>query len=343
MRITVNTIAKMAGVSRGTVDRVLHNRPNVRPEVRERILNVMKELDYKPNAAASALAFSRKTRKVGVILPHWKGFFKEEISRGVEEARRELNTYGIEVLIADCPQDDPDICVKKIDEFEAEEINGLCLCAQDYPLIREKISQLADKKIPVITFNSDLEESRRLCFVGQDLIRSGRIAAEIMVKCVPHDEQILIIVGNLNFSAHKQRLKGFFDRITEHSIDKKNIIMVQSFNEYNLTLRVVSENLRNNAHIRGIYMANDSVAACAEAVKNLSPKPKPIIICHDLSRTTKALLKSGEIDFALSQDIYSQSYKSLQLMKDLLMDPDFIIKPQEFTQINIINAENVEF
>ena len=223
-------------------------------------------LYYKPNATASAPAFSRKTRKVGVILPQWKGFFKEEISRGVENARRELNTYGIEVLIADCPQDEPDICIKKIEEFEAAGINGLCLCAQDYPLIREKISGLADKKIPVITFNSDLEESRRLCFVGQDLIRSGRIAAELKIKCVPHDEQILIIVGNLNFSAHRQRLKGFFDRITEHGIDKKNFITAESLNEYNLTLRVVSENLLDNAHLRGIYMANDNVASCAEAV-----------------------------------------------------------------------------
>ena len=343
MRITVNTIARMAGVSRGTVDRVLHNRPNVRPEVRDRIISVMKELDYKPNAAASALAFSRKTRKIGVILPQWKGFFKEEISRGVEESRRELNTYGIEVLIADCPQDEPDICIKKIEEFQAEDINGLCLCAQDSPLIREKIAQLADKKIPVITFNSDIEESRRVCFVGQDLIRSGRIAAEIMIKCIPHDAQILIIVGNLKFFAHRQRLQGFFDRIQEHGVAKRNLITVESFNEYNQTLRLVSENLSNNKQIGGIYMANESVAACAEAVKNLSSDKKPIIICHDLSRSTKALLKSGEVDFALEQDIYMQGRKTLQLMKDLLMEPDYIIKPQEFTQINIINAENVEF
>lgn len=343
MRVTVNTIARMAGVSRGTVDRVLHNRPNVRPEVRDRILAVMKELDYKPNAAASALAFSRKTRKIGVILPQWKGFFKEEISRGVEEARRELNTYGIEVLVADCPQDEPDVCIKKIDEFQVEGISGLCICAQDYPLIREKIAQLANDKIPVITFNSDIEESRRVCFVGQDLIRSGRIAAEIMVKCIPHDKQILIVVGNLKFSAHRQRLQGFFDRMAEHGQVKENFIAVESFNEYSRTFCLISESLRDNEQIRGIYMANESVAACAEAIRNLSLKVKPIVVCHDLSRSTKALLKSGEVDFALEQDMYIQARKSLQLMKDLLMESDFIVKSQEFTQINIVNAENVEF
>lgn len=340
MRITVDTVARMAGVSRGTVDRVLHNRPSVRPEVRERILAVMKELDYKPNAAASALAFSRKTRKVGVILPQWKGFFKEEIFRGIEVARRELNTYGVEVLIAECADDEPDICVKKISEFSAEGINGLCICAQDNPLIREKISGL---KIPVITFNSDIAYNKRVCFVGQDLVRSGRIAAEIMVKCVPPDDKILVIVGNLKFSAHRQRLQGFFDRMTEHGRDEGNFITAESFNEYSRTLRIVEENLRNAPQIRGIYMVNESVAACAEAVKILSPKPKPIIICHDLPRSTKALLKSGELDFALEQDIYSQGLKSLLLMKRILIDADNTVSNQEFTQINIINSENVEF
>lgn len=343
MRITVNTIAKLAGVSRGTVDRVLHNRPSVRPEVRERILEIMKELDYKPNAAASALAFSRKTRKVGVIMPQWRGFFKEEIYRGIEDARRELNTYGVEVLIAECSQEEPDICVKKISEFQAEGINGLCLCAQDYPLIREKISELKALKIPVITFNSDIENSERICFVGQDLIRSGRIAAEIMIKCVPMSGKILVVVGNLKFSAHRQRLEGFFERMADHNIGRGNFITGESFNEYGRTLRIVEENFRAEKEICGIYMVNESVAACAEAVKNLSLKKKPIIICHDLPRSTKALLKSGEVDFALEQDIYSQSKKSLQLMKDLLMDSDYIIKPQEFTQINILNSENVEF
>ena len=338
MRITVNTIAALAGVSRGTVDRVLHNRSSVRPEVRERILNVMKELDYKPNAAASALAFSRKTRRVGVILPQWKGFFKEEISRGVEDARRELNAYGIEVLIAECPSDEPDICVNKISEFVTEGINGLCICAQDNPLIREKLAEL---KIPVITFNSDIENSRRVCFVRQDLVRSGRIAAEIMVKCV-RDGKILVVVGNLKYSAHRQRLQGFFDRMTEHGRPQENFITAESFNEYSRTLRIVEENLKAT-QISGIYMVNESVAACAEAVKNFSPLLKPIIICHDLSRSTKALLKSGEVDFALEQDIYSQGLKSLQLMKNLLMDTDNVIGNQEFTQINIINSENVEF
>ena len=131
--------------------------------------------------------------------------------------------------------------------------------------------------------------------------------------------------------------------MAEHGRVKENFITAESFNEYSRTLHIVEKNLRDNAPILGIYMVNESVAACAEAVKNFYQKPKPIIICHDLPRSTKALLKSGEFDFALEQDIYSQGLMSLRIMKNLLMDTDYVIDKQEFTQINIINSENVEF
>ena len=162
-----------------------------------------------------------------------------------------------------------------------------------------------------------------------------------MVKCISTDGKILVVVGNLKYSAHRQRLQGFFDRMTEYGRPQENFITAESFNEYSRTLRIVEENLKT-APIRGIYMVNESVAACAEAVKNFSPNLKPIIICHDLPRSTKALLKSGEVDFALEQDIYSQGLKSLRLMKSILIDADHV-SHQEFTQINIINSENVEF
>ena len=56
MRTTIKMIAERAGVSIGTVDRVLHDRPYVKVEVRERVLRVMEELGYHPNRMASALA-----------------------------------------------------------------------------------------------------------------------------------------------------------------------------------------------------------------------------------------------------------------------------------------------
>ena len=72
MRTTIKMIAERAGVSIGTVDRVLHDRPYVKVEVRERVLRVMEELDYHPNRMASALATSGTPRKLALVQPNGK-------------------------------------------------------------------------------------------------------------------------------------------------------------------------------------------------------------------------------------------------------------------------------
>ena len=69
MRATIKMIAERAGVSIGTVDRVLHDRPYVKEEVRRRVLEVMEELDYQPNRVASALATSGMARHFAIIQP----------------------------------------------------------------------------------------------------------------------------------------------------------------------------------------------------------------------------------------------------------------------------------
>ena len=59
-KIRIKDIAEMAGVSVGTVDRVLHNRPNVSPPAREKVEKALKEMNYQPNMYASALAYNKK-------------------------------------------------------------------------------------------------------------------------------------------------------------------------------------------------------------------------------------------------------------------------------------------
>ena len=94
MRATIKMIAERAGVSIGTVDRVLHNRPYVKAEVRERVLAVMAELDYRPNRMASALATSGTARHLAVIQPEWGPYIQDAMADGVSrfmEERRDNN------------------------------------------------------------------------------------------------------------------------------------------------------------------------------------------------------------------------------------------------------------
>ena len=99
MRATIKIIAERAGVSIGTVDRVLHDRPYVKEEVRRRVLEVMEELDYQPNRVASALATSGMARHFAIIQPTWESYVGEAMAAGVAKFRQDRQDYNVSVTI----------------------------------------------------------------------------------------------------------------------------------------------------------------------------------------------------------------------------------------------------
>lgn len=99
-------IAKLAGVSRGTVDRVLHNRGQVRPETEEKVQAVMQELDFQPNALGRAFYLSRKKNKIGILVAFREPDFQKQVMQGVNEGVVYARQHGVEVLVEYAHPDD---------------------------------------------------------------------------------------------------------------------------------------------------------------------------------------------------------------------------------------------
>ena len=177
MRATIKMIAEQAGVSIGTVDRVLHNRPYVKAEVRERVLRVMEELDYRPNQMASALATSGTARRLAVVQPEWDPYVREAMDQGVARFREARRDYNVTVDIHNYAQGDTETCLRLMDQVVENGTQGIALCASDCGAVRAKLEDLKARRVPVVTFNSDIPGGARLCYVGEDAHRAGRIAA----------------------------------------------------------------------------------------------------------------------------------------------------------------------
>lgn len=343
-RPTIQMIADMAGVSRGTVDRVLNNRSYVKPEVKEKILDIIKETGYlSPREAHQKSLISPLTPIcLGVILPNWTGHFKSEILRGIQSAREELSDFQVTIILEECSTDIPGEVLELIDRLESRGMQGLAICAVNSPLISDRIMSLTKKGIPVITLNSDLPSSSRLCFVGQDYFQSGRIAAELLSKCIPSSGKILAVAGNLEFDGHRRRLNGFQERMNEKGITEAQITVIQTFNDYQTTYDKVYEQLELQPDLAAIYMANRSVAGCTQAVQALNRKSCLRIICHDFSESTRRLLSEGSIDFTISQNIYQQGYLPLIFLREYLQKGKLPENTTLNTSISIICAENMD-
>ena len=208
-RITINTIAERAGVSRGTVDRVLNGRPHVKPEIAERVLRTMRELGYAPPRAeqADALGLSRSAAelppcRLGVLLTSESGYLRQELLRGVRDAQDFLRDFNVEFLVQKCETELPEEAVERLEVLAGQGVNGIAVCAKDHAAIVQKINELREKGIVFVTMNTDLTGCDRLCFIGQDLIRSGRVAGELMAKYLRPEDSLLIAIGNPDRRAH---------------------------------------------------------------------------------------------------------------------------------------------
>lgn len=342
-RPTMQMVAELAGVSRGTVDRVLNNRPHVNEEVRKRVLEAIRKTGYVPARASyqQLLTAAAPPLSLGVLLPNWEGQFQTEVNQGIQRACGELEDSNVQVMLRRCKTNLPQEAIGLMEDLLAEGIAGLAVCAVNDPSIEKRISELAEAGIPCVTFNSDLPGSRRLCFVGQDIRKAGRVAAGLMRKCLPPECTVLAMVGNLKFDGHRQRLDGFRDRMRELGFPEERILVRETFNDYETTFHMVRFVIEECPDLGGVYMANLNVSGCAAAIESAGKKGQIRVVCHDINESVRQLILNGSVDFTIPQNMTQQGYAPLMLLRDHIRKK----KPVDFGwlngQIDVLDRKSV--
>ncbi|MBR5944105.1 MAG: LacI family DNA-binding transcriptional regulator, partial [Lachnospiraceae bacterium] len=198
---TIKEIARLAEVSRGTVDRVLNNREGVSEETAERVRNIAKQLGYTPNKVGMALAAQKKKFLIGIIVFSKKNPFFDQVIEGVNEKADELSFYGCSVIVKRVAYNTA-AQLSAIWECLNEGVQGIIITPYNDTLVCERLNALIAEGIPVITLNSDAENVNRIAYVGSDYYNSG-VAAGALMKLVTHDKVNLgIVLGDKNILCH---------------------------------------------------------------------------------------------------------------------------------------------
>lgn len=345
-RPTINNIAAIAGVSRGTVDRALNNRPGVNHEVAERIRQIAGDLGYAPNRAAKALRFNYEPKTIGVILPAASSEFFDDVVRGIRRAEEELHDMGVHAAISVIDESDESTVVGTMLRLtEEEEVSGLIMTGPDTERIRAEIDGLAESGVPVVTINSDIAAEKRLCFVGQDLRKSGLVAAELMAKLIPRRGKVVAVTGDLQFQAHRDRIIGFQQGIARWG-EHLELEVGEGYDTYEGTLRSVDTAFDNayqeGTEVVGIYMATGIIDGCLEAVERHAPEHRPRIVTNDILPTVKAGLAAGTIDFTIFQDPEYQGYTPVKVIYEYLLSKRLPETKWFQSPIRIVGAADLE-
>lgn len=208
--ITIKQIAQMAGVSRGTVDRVLNNRGSVNDDTAERIRQIAQSLNYTPNKAAKSLSVLKHGVKFGYILFSPKGNpFFAQVEQGIKKKALELLDYGVTTIVEYGDFLDASYQDKLIDKMVDQGVHGLVLCGFNTVKTAEHIRALTQAGIPVVTANTDISDSPRLAYVGSNYESAGRTAARLMDLITGGSAKIGIVLGSYDILCHTKRIEGF--------------------------------------------------------------------------------------------------------------------------------------
>ena len=213
MGVTLQQIAEAVGVSRGTVDRALNDRGRIKPEVAEKIKKIAEEMGYQPNRAGRALAMAKQSVRIGVILQSADTPFMKKVLNGIEDAKVEVERMGIEVMVKKLNGIDSVKVMDTMKKMRASGCKGIAMVPVEDEELKKLIHEFVEEGIPVVTFNSDLEDSDRLCFVGQNALQSGKVAAGLMAEILPKGAKVQVISGYPSNQSHRNRSKGFISEL----------------------------------------------------------------------------------------------------------------------------------
>ncbi len=342
--IRILDIALKAGVSIGTVDRVLHKRGEVSDETRERILKIIEDSDYRPNLLASSLA-SKKIITLASLTPKASGkdSFWAKPQEGINKAVEELHPYGIRLHPYHFKMEDPASFKREALKLLESSPDGILLAPWGKRESLELTQILDQQSIPYVFIDSNLEEANPISFIVQDSVQSGFLAAKLIDYGIAAKSNILMIhiTKDLQNANHLlQREAGFlnyFETISHkgHRIIKMEVSADDMIRANSLNTSIVKVDV-----IDAVFVTNSKVHLVSRFFDSSETRPK--IIGYDLIPKNIDLLELGKIDFLLNQNPEKQGYIAINLLFDQLIRKEKV-KKNNFTPIDIITKENISY
>ncbi len=172
----------------------------------------------------------------------------------------------------------------------------------------------------MVTFNSDLNGSGRLCFVGQDLLKAGRVAGNLMAKLLNRKGKVAILTGSTTLSALELRQKGFTALLAERFPAVEIVEVVETQENTILTFQKTMDLLRRRPDLNGLYITGGPIAEVGKAVKLMGLAGQLKVVCFDLYPEVIDLLKEDVVDFTIGQDPVAQGYLPVQILFEYLFN-----------------------
>lgn len=337
MRPTVNDIAREAGVSLATVDRVLNARPGVREKTIRAVNDAIARIGYVRDVAAANLARQRVYRFV-FALPDAGSQFLLALRAAIDEAAQGMISERSEVRIVTYPLRDPHVLVEA---FAGRNLDGAAIMAPETPEVRDLILRLKEKGVAVATLVSDQPHAARDHFVGIDNLAAGRTAGVLMGRFLGgRPGKVAVVVSSILARDMVDRRLGFDAVLAERFPELEPLASIEGHDDAEQTARVLKACLAENGPVAGVYVAAAGTRGVTATLEAMGLAGRVTVIAHDLTPHTRLALESGAIDAVIAQDVGHLARSALRVLRARVDGRD-ILPAQERIRIEIMLRENL--
>lgn len=342
----IKDIARLAGVSIGTVDRVIHNRGEVAEETQQKVRRILQETNYSPNLMAQVLKSKKKFSLVTLLPePSEDNSFWKKHPEGTRKALEELGHFPLSLTEVNFDMQSEKDFQKKSEYVLSLHPDGVILA----PIFKKESTafsrKLEEENIPLVFIDGFLEKASYLAYIGENIFSSGRVAGQLLDILTPPGSDILVVTIARNISnvhhldTRTQGCLSYFEG--EAGSGKRRITLNISDPSPKSISLAMDRTLGENPAIASAFLTGSRSYLLARYLENRGEN-RISIVGYDLLDENIGPLKKGIIRFLINQRPDEQTYKAVKKLFEFLSMKK-VPEKVEYLPVDIVTKENVDF
>lgn len=340
--LRIKDIARLAGVSIGTVDRVLHKRGRTSPEATDKVLSVLQKMDYKPNFIARSLGSNKELRIATLIPKAPSDEYWLQCEKGLKDAANDWAHFNLSIEPYSFDLNEKASFTKAAHEALKAKPDGILVAPLFHSEAMAIFPLLTSQNIPFVTINTEIEGVKAIAFIGQHSFQSGRLAAELLDIRNPANKEpgtyaILHINEDLDNSVHLiEKERGFRQYFKDAG--RSSVITVSIANTSDRAFSTALDELFERPALRGIFV---STSKAFEVAERMMGRTKISLVGYDLLSKNLHFLKLGLIDFLIHQNPRRQAIQGINVLSSHLIFRKEA-KQRDLFPLEVITRENLQ-
>lgn len=337
---TTKDLAKAAGVSLATIDRVLNARSGVRQATVDKVQKAIKEIAFVRDIAAANLARSKEYRLV-FLLPDHDDEFIDLVRDAIAEANMSMAHERTNVSIIRASSNDPHKIAHALDTLSCEQVDGVAIMAPETPQVRDSIARLDARGIAVVAFVSHQLTAENAYYVGINNEAAGRTVGQLMARFTGERQgSVLVLTETMQSRDSQERRLGFDNIMAKYAPRLSVCASMESYGDPTRAAGIVKAALESQPDVVGIYLMHHDTRETMQAIEAHGALQQTVIIGHELTPQTRAQLGQGTMDAVITQDVGHLVRSSIRLLRAKAARVETLAS-QERIRIEIILRENM--